>query len=833
MKFAPSLFVGFNTLTPIQVYDTNGKYMQDFGPSGAVAAFPDGTSSYISISPSSNLTTSVVTRYNSSLSAIGNFTVGNLVTDGGVIGGDLLFSAYDGTVYRTASNGTLLNSWSTGFSHVGVTSDGTDVFTTEGGGGNLIDVWNAAGVSVRHIATPFSGLYGLGYDAATGNFWAGSTNYVYELSPTGSLLSTLNLVGDSRTPNGALHDGLETGDFLPPVTTPEPSAYLLLLTGALLLFAFRGRLFAYRSLAKICVVTVGAASASFGSVNVTLSPSTSNAPVGTTIVWTARASDSTKANATFTYQFSVGPSRGSLQVRQDFYTFNSYAWTPSDEEGVYDVQVVVHSSTGSTGIASAAYDVQSRISGASPVVSRTNHPLVALYSMPPCAAGRTARVRFKLPSDTVWQTTSVKNCTGSTSLNFYIAGMLGSTTYQLQQDVFNGPFATPGPVINFATGAIPSHLPIQAYSLVKASPAPNNTAYPVLLSGPTGSIPYATDTMGRMIWYLPPQLVVVDYLTRPLAGGTLFALTLDGSSSRASRLLREYDLAGNVVRETNYAAISAQLSARGADPVTTIHHDAIRLPNGWTALLGSVEKVADQGAGPVDVLGDQIVVLDENFQLKWWWNEFDHLDIMRPAVLGELCHRTDLGCPVLTNPAYSVANDWTHSNALAYAPDGNLIVSSRHQDWVMKVDYANGTGDGKLLWRLGKDGDFQVSSSAANPWFSHQHNAEFQANGELSLFDNGNTRIAEFGGHSRGQAWRLDETNKVATPVVNLDLGEFSTATGSAQLLSNGNYTFDLGFLGKTSKTKEFSPSNALESQQDSAQNSYRSFRMRSLYSEY
>lgn len=78
---------------------------------------------------------------------MGSFTVSNLVTDGGVNGGNLLFSAYDGTVYRTTTTGALLNSWSTGFSHVGVTSDGTDIFTTEGDGGNLIDVWSASGLA--------------------------------------------------------------------------------------------------------------------------------------------------------------------------------------------------------------------------------------------------------------------------------------------------------------------------------------------------------------------------------------------------------------------------------------------------------------------------------------------------------------------------------------------------------------------------------------------------------------------------------------------------------------------------------------------------------------
>jgi hypothetical protein len=54
--------------------------------------------------------------------------------------------------------------------------------------------------------------------------------------------------------------------------------------------------------------------ASFGSVSVTLTPSiTGSAPVGTTVVWTASAQDSQDANATFTYQFSVGRSGQPLQ----------------------------------------------------------------------------------------------------------------------------------------------------------------------------------------------------------------------------------------------------------------------------------------------------------------------------------------------------------------------------------------------------------------------------------------------------------------------------------------------------------------------------------------
>jgi arylsulfate sulfotransferase len=582
----------------------------------------------------------------------------------------------------------------------------------------------------------------------------------------------------------------------------------------------------------VCAISFGAAC--FGSVNVTLTPSiASGAPVGTTITWTARASDTTNGSATFTYQFSVGPAGGTLQVVRDFYTFNSFPWTPSQSEGIYDFQVVVRSSTGATGSAREVFSVSSRATGSTPVVSRTSHPLVALYSMPPCAAGRIARVRFKLPSDTLWQATSTKTCSGRTSLNFYVAGMRASATYQLQHDLFNGPFNTPGPIVDFTTGALPAGLPIAPYSIVKAPEAPNNTAFPVLLLAPSNSIPYATDAAGRIIWYLPPPATGVNYLERPVAGGTFLVVTPDGSSGGSYRLWREYDVAGNIIRETNYAALARQLRARGADPITSVHHDSIRLPNGYTALIGSVEKVADQGSGNVDVLGDSVVVFDKNLRVNWSWSEFRHLDVSRPAVLHETCTRGANGCPPLTNPNYNVANDWTHTNALALAPDGNLVVSSRHQDWVFKIRYENGSGDGSLLWKLGKDGDFRTTSSDPYPWFSHQHNVEFEPNGNLSLFDNGNTRVAELGGgHSRGQAWHLDETNRIATLVFNLDLGDFSRATGSTQLLSNGNYAFDLGYVGNITKTKEFTSSGTLKAEQDSSKNSYRSFRMRSLYSE-
>src|SRR5262249_13769403 len=130
--------------------------------------------------------------------------------------------------------------------------------------------------------------------------------------------------------------------------------------------------------------------------------------------------------------------------------------------------------------------------------------------------------------------------------------------------------------------------------------------------------------------------------------------------------------------------------------------------------------------------------------------------------------------------------------------DGNLVVSVRHQDWVIKVDYRNGAGDGHVVWRLGQGGDFTANSGDPSPWFSHQHQAHYVDDSTLILFDNGNTRRAgDPHADSRGQVWKLDEQTMTATLVVNADLGSYSMALGSAQRLSNGDYSFTSGFQGQ------------------------------------
>jgi len=297
-------------------------------------------------------------------------------------------------------------------------------------------------------------------------------------------------------------------------------------------------------------------------------------------------------------------------------------------------------------------------------------------------------------------------------------------------------------------------------------------------------------------------------------------------------VLREFDLTGMTVRETNAGRVNEQLAALGRRPISSFHHEARRLPDGKVLVLAGVEQIVTdlQGPGPVDVVGDMIVVMDEDLQVVWAWDSFDHLDVSRKGTLDDIC--APGVCPPLR--LARTANDWIHGNSVAQTPDGHLLLSSRSQDWVIKIDYSNGEGGGDIIWRLGKDGDFRIDSTDNSPWFSHQHDPEFDMgdNTTLTLLDNGNTRRdRDPSARTRGQVIRLDERNRVATLVVNADLGQYSFALGSAQTLPNGNYHFNSGYQPDTSSLAvEVDRSGKRVFALQTRGPTYRSFRMRDLY---
>jgi hypothetical protein len=554
-------------------------------------------------------------------------------------------------------------------------------------------------------------------------------------------------------------------------------------------------------------------------------------PVGATISWAASASP--QEQHAIWYRFAVKDSSGNRYIAKDYSPDATFIWTPGEQEDMYEIEATAMDTvSGETAQSRETFTIVPAVADEMAVVHSTNHPLVALYSAPPCPLGSSMDVRFQRTGTATSAVTPAKSCTGK-SMNFYVGGMYPNSTYTMYHEVTDGSTITTSPTQSFTTG--PSNCSASPITINLTSWRPGAFGQSVMLWAPiqNGAEPFATDLQGNLLWCYP---YVTGYMPRPIAGGQFFVLFTDGTNL-AKNSLGIIDMAGNIIQQTTVPRMNQELAAAGYPPINQFHHDARKLDNGDILVLAASERILtdEQGPGPVDVLGDMILVLDSNLQLKWVWDSFEHLDVTRAAVLGEQCLPGGLaGCPPILQS--TVANDWTHGNSVDLTVDGDIIYSARHQDFVYRIDYKNGTGTGNVIWRLGKGGDFSTDSSDVFPWNSHQHDVGYDGTGRMTIFDNGNTRYMLYGSaqQSRGQVLKIDEAKRSVHYVMNQPLGVFSSALGTAQRLSNGNYDFESGYVQNDgavlTQVAEYTPGGKKTFQAETTQFMYRMFRMNTLY---
>jgi arylsulfate sulfotransferase len=606
---------------------------------------------------------------------------------------------------------------------------------------------------------------------------------------------------------------------------------------------------------------------------VSLSPSSPSPELlGTSITWTATATDTGKGPLTF--QFNVKPPGGTLTMVKDFnvgtlssgtWTSQPFVWVPTTSEGAYEIRVVIKDfGAGESLSKTSKFIVSPLVTGSTPVVTATANLLVALFSAPACPVGSKMRVSFQSQSKSTPAThTGYSSCRKGTSMNFEIAGMYQSTTYDMFSETLTNGTIKKGPQVTFTTGALPGNITFPSFKVEVPPTAAADTADSMLLINTTqlGNQPLypnlATDLTGRVMWYYLASPTHGATITHPLPNATILTIQYGQSwntLTQNQQLLRQVDLAGNVIKETNTGVVQQELVALGAvdggpcnvfgspAPVgsaclDTFSHDAIQYTigtNQYTALLCDIEKIfpagtqGDTSGLPVDIRGAMIVVLDSNWQAVWYWDNFDpsgggdgypQLPISQVAALNESCGPNQQGCEgiqLLGAGIAPLARDWVHENSLYYwgtdtsgGASGAFVWSSRNQDLVTKVDYGNGTGTKNILWTMGACSAAPPSFTFDNiygdpwPWFSGQHYVSVASNGAgpMTVFDDGNTRVSNPGvskgclsgvgsGNSRGMALTVNETSMTVTPVISANLGFYSPANGSAGMLSNANFFY-------------------------------------------
>jgi len=475
-------------------------------------------------------------------------------------------------------------------------------------------------------------------------------------------------------------------------------------------------------------------------------------------------------------------------------------------------------------------------------LATTPNGQVALYTVSAAAPGNVS-AQFGLDTTyglTTW-TQPVPQGGGAVSL--FIAGMKGNMTYHIRGGVqFADGSQFQDADQTFTTVGLPAaQLPVITTTTTAGMTPQSGVELLDLVNGATAVAPVAViDLDGNALWTYNPEILGVSAHPIKLLPNGHFLVNF-AAPTGANSVMQEVDLAGTVIWQmkatdlNNALAASCSASQIGCNlTVLGTHHDFIPLDNGHLIILASEQR----DISGTTVTGDVVIDLDQNHNPVWLWDEFDHLDINRQPYLYP---------------------DWTHTNAMLYSKDdGNLIISIRHQNWLVKVDYANGTGTGDILWHLGYEGDFSLLNSDGsaddNPqdWFFAQHGPSFVSTNttgafSLVLFDNGDDRgvTAMPGGtcgvtgqvacYSTVPMFDLDETAKTAKFTFHPTAATYSYFGGNAAVLKNGNveYCESAGGPGIAGDIYEITQNDAAQTVWKmlvTGQEAYRGQRIPSLY---
>jgi len=205
------------------------------------------------------------------------------------------------------------------------------------------------------------------------------------------------------------------------------------------------------------------------------------------------------------------------------------------------------------------------------------------------------------------------------------------------------------------------------------------------------------------------------------------------------------------------------------------HHDGRLLQNGNVLLMCAAELPDDfarriqGGKAGTETKGkmwaDYLLEVTTEGKAVWEWRTWEQLDPAEYPIAFPENNRAE----------------WTHGNAVAALPDGNLLASFRNISTVLKI----GRGSGKVLWKLGV------------PAVSGQHAPVPLPNGNILIFDNGPhrpdqtfpfSRVIEVNPATNEIVWKYQE----AYPQ-----NFYSDRISNAQRLPNGNTLINEGNFGR------------------------------------
>ena len=363
-------------------------------------------------------------------------------------------------------------------------------------------------------------------------------------------------------------------------------------------------------------------------------------------------------------------------------------------------------------------------------------------------------------------------------------------------------------IVKIKTAKLPDYTPtltIKTLEKDKIETLDNGLTFAV----PSTKYAVGFDTNGDIRWYSSRYN---SHVFKVLDNGHLLFLSKDDNSGTAYNRLLEMDYTGKIYHAYEISQNTAATQNGDGGESTVVHHDAIELPSGNLLLTvndGASKYIED-------------TMIEINRKTGEIVKSINMKDIL-PESFYKNYDQTKRDDGLI---------DWFHQNAIVYdSSDNSIVISSRNQDTVMKLDYKTE----KIKWILsdksgwpdsfqkylvkGVGSNFKYTAGQHAPIILSESDTDNNPDTiDLLLFDNntvvtrGNKDLSKQ--YSAGSQYRINEKTKTAELI--WSYGEergkelFSNIIGSDRYMENtGNRLIDFGWLnsGKDSRIVEVDPS--------------------------
>ena len=222
-------------------------------------------------------------------------------------------------------------------------------------------------------------------------------------------------------------------------------------------------------------------------------------------------------------------------------------------------------------------------------------------------------------------------------------------------------------------------------------------------------------------------------------------------------MIQEFDLDGNLVWELQREYMHHELIPTQNDTFLTLEY--VPLADEFSRKIrGGVRERSS-----VPMMGDDVVEFDREGR-----------EVSRVSTWKFMDPRKDRINPLQNR------REWSHANSVDLLPNGNVVVSCRHNSRVLILDRENEA----LVWKS-KAGEFSL-----------QHHATSVPEGRLQVFDNGESRPLSL---TYSRIVEIDPKNdEVTWQYVARPMSQFYTGhMGAAQRLPLGNVLITEGVTGR------------------------------------